>query len=66
MNSDCAWEHSLLKSHAEVVLNDETCKSAWKWSDKQDNWWCTQTVTIADQASAYEDSDATDTHTKTD
>jgi len=66
MNSNYAWKHSLLKSHAEVALSDKACKSAWKWSNKQDDWRCIQTVAIADQASAYKDSDVTDTHTETD
>ncbi len=39
-SSDYAWEHSILRSHAEVTLSDETCRSTWKWSDEQDNWRC--------------------------
>ncbi len=48
MSSDCTWEHSILRSHAEVTLNDETCKSTWKWSNEQNDWWCTWVVSIAD------------------
>ena len=38
MSSDYAWEHSILKSHAEVTLSDETCKNTQKWSNEQDDW----------------------------
>ncbi len=37
MNSDCTWEHSILRSHAEATLNDETCRNTQKWSDEQDD-----------------------------
>jgi len=63
-SSDCTWEHSILKSHAEVTLSDKTCRSAQKWSSRQNNWWCTWVVSIVDQASAYWNNDATDTHTE--
>ncbi len=29
MSSNHAWEHLILKSHAEVTLSDETCRSTW-------------------------------------
>ncbi len=66
MNSDCTWEHSILRSHAEVTLSDRICRSAWKWSSKQDDWWCTWVIFIADWASAHWDDDVTDAHTETD
>ncbi len=53
MSSDCTWEHSILRSHAEVTLNDEICKSTWKWSNEQNDWWCTWVVSIADWASMH-------------
>jgi len=59
-SSDCTWEHLILRSHAEVTLSDKTCRSAWKWSSKQDDWWCTWVVFIADWASAHWDDDVTD------
>ncbi len=41
MSSDCTWEHSISRDHVEVTLNDRICRSAWKWSSKQDDWRCT-------------------------
>ncbi len=64
MSSDCTWEHLILRSHAEATLNDETCRSTWKWSNEQDNWQCTKFVFIADWASMHWSDDKTDTYTK--
>ncbi len=47
-------------------MNDRTCRSVWKWSSRQDDWWCTWVIFIADQASAHWDDDETDAHTETD
>jgi len=66
MNSDCTWEHSISRSHAEVTLSDKTRRSARKWSSRQDDWRCTWVVSIADQASTHWDDDVIDTHTETD
>ncbi len=65
MNSDCTWKHLILRSYAEVTLNDKTCKSTWKWSNEQDDWWCTQFVFITDWASMHWSDDKTDAHTET-
>ena len=64
MSSDCIWEHLILRSHAEATSSDETCKSTWKWSDEQDDWWCTWFVSIADWASAHWNDDEIDIHTE--
>ncbi len=64
MNSDCTWKHLILKSHAEVILNDKTCKSTWKWSDEQNDWWYTWFVSITDWASVHWSDDETDAHTE--
>ncbi len=37
MSSNCTWKHLILRSHAEVILSDETCRSTWKWSNEQDD-----------------------------
>ncbi len=66
MNSDCTWEHSILRSHAKVTLSDETCRSTWKWSDEQDDWWCTWFVSIADWALMHWSDDEIDAHTEID
>ncbi len=66
MSSDCTCEHSILRSHAEVTLNDKICRSAWKWSSKQNDWWYTWFVSIADWALAHWSDDETDAHTETD
>jgi len=55
-----------LRSHAEVTLSDEICRSTWKWSNEQDDWWYTWFVFIADWASAHWSDDKIDTHTETD
>ncbi len=64
-SSDCTWEHSILRSHAEVTLSDETCRSTWKWSDEQNDWWCIWFVFIADWTSAHWSDDEIDTYTET-
>ncbi len=66
MNSDCAWEHSILRSHAEVTLSDETCRSTWKWSDEQSDWQCTWFVFIIDWVSMHWSDDKINAHTETD
>ncbi len=66
MSSDCTWEHLILRSHAEVTLSSKICRSTWKWSNEQDDWWCTWFVFIADWASAHWSDDETDAHTETD
>ena len=66
MSSNCTWEHSILRSHAEATLSDETCRSTWKWSDEQDDWWCTWFVSIVNWASVHWSDDETDIHTETD
>ncbi len=65
MSSDCTWKHLILRSHAEVTLSDKTCKSTQKWSNEQDDWWCTWFVFIADWASMHWSDDKIDTHTET-
>ncbi len=65
-SSNCAWEHSISWSHAEVTLSDRTCKSTWKWSSEQDDRQSIQIISIADWVSAHWDDDTTDTHTETD
>jgi len=47
-------------------LSDETCRSTWKWSDEQDDWWCTWFIFITDWASAHWSDNKIDTHTETD
>ncbi len=64
-SSDCTWKHSILKSHDEVTLNDKTCRSTWKWSDEQDDWWHIQFVSTADWALTHWSDDETDAHTET-
>ncbi len=66
MSSDYTWEHLILRSHTKVTLSDETCRSTWKWSNEQDDWWCTWFVFIADWASAHWSDDKTDAHTEID
>ena len=66
MSSDCTWEHLILRNYAEVTLNDKTCKSTWKWSDEQNDWWCTWFIFITDWASMHWNNDKTDAHTETD
>ncbi len=66
MSSDCIWEHLILRSHAEVTLNDKTCRSVWKWSSRQDDWWCTWVVSIVDWASMHWNDDVIDAYTETD
>ncbi len=66
MSSDYAWEHSISRSHIKVTLSDKTCKSTWKWSNEQNDWWCTQFVFIIDWASTHWSDDKTDAHTETD
>jgi len=56
----------ILRSHAEVTLSDKTCRNTQKWSDEQNDWWCTWFVFIADWASKHWSDDETDTHTETD
>ncbi len=64
MSSDCTWKHLILRSHAEVTLNSEICRSTQKWSNKQDDWWCTQFIFIADWMSMHWSNDETDAHTE--
>ncbi len=66
MSSDCTWKHLILKSHAEVILSDKTCRNTRKWSDEQDDWWCTWFVFITDWALIHWSDDKIDTHTETD
>jgi len=66
MNSDCIWEYLISRNHAEVTLNNRTRRSAQKWSNRQDDWWCTWVIFIADQASAHWNDDVTDVYTETD
>ncbi len=66
MSSDCTWEHLILRSYIEATLNDKTCRSTWKWSNKQDNWWCIWFVSIADWMLMHWSDDKTDAHTETD
>ena len=54
-----------MRSHAEVTLSDETCRSTWKWSDEQNDWWCTWFVFIIDWVSMHWSDDETDAHTET-
>ncbi len=63
-SSDCTWKHLILRSHAEVTLNDKIYRDAWKWSSRQDNWWCIWVVSIDDRASMHWDDDVTDAHTE--
>ncbi len=56
----------ILRSHAEVTLSDETCRSTWKWSDEQDDWQCTWFVFITDWASTHWSDNKTDAHTEID
>jgi len=55
----------ILRNHAEVTLSDETCRSTWKWSDEQNDWWCTWFIFIADWALTHWSDDKIDTHTET-
>ncbi len=66
MSSNCTQEHLILKSHAEATLNDETCRSTQKWSNEQDDWWCTQFVFIADWISTHWSDNKIDAYTETD
>ncbi len=66
MSSDYTWEHLILRSHAEVTLSDETCRSTWKWSDKQNDWWCTWFIFITDWALMHWSDNKIDAHTETD
>ncbi len=66
MNLNCAWEHLILRSHAEVTLSDETCRSTWKWSNEQDDWWHTWFVFITDWVSTHWSDNKIDAHTETD
>ncbi len=66
MSLNHAWEHLILRSHAEAILNNEICRSTWKWSDEQDDWWHTWFVFIADWASTHWSDDKIDAHTETD
>ena len=65
MSSNCTWEHSILKSYVEATLSDETCRSTWKWSNEQDDWWCTQFIFIADWVLTHWSDDETDAQTET-
>ncbi len=47
-------------------MNDKTCKNTWKWSNEQDDWWCTWFVSIADWALTHWSDDKIDAHTETD
>jgi len=60
------WKHLILRSHAEVTLSSKTCRSTWKWSDEQNDWWCTQFVFITDWALTHWSDDKIDAHTETD
>ena len=66
MSSNCTWEHSILKSHAEVTLSDKTCRSTWKWSNEQNDWRCIWFISIIDWISMHWSDDKTDAHTETD
>ncbi len=66
MSLNYVWEHLILRSYAEARLNSETCRSTQKWSNKQNDWWCTWFIFIADWASAHWSDDEIDTHTETD
>ncbi len=66
MSLNCTWEHSILRNHVEVTLSDKTCKSTWKWSDEQSDWWCIWFVFIADWALMHWSDDEIDIHTETD
>ncbi len=66
MSLNCTWEHLTLKSHAKVTLSDETCRSTQKWSDEQDDWWCTWFVSIIDWASMHWSDNKIDIYTETD
>ncbi len=48
-------------------MSDETCRSTWKWSNEQDDWWCTWFVFdfIADWALMHWSDDKIDVHTET-
>jgi len=47
-------------------LSDETCKSTQKWSNEQDDWWCTWFIFIADWALTHWNDNKIDAHTETD
>ncbi len=64
MSSDCIWEHSILRSHAEAILSDKTCRNTQIWRNEQDDWQCTWFIFITDWASAYWNDDKTDAHTE--
>ena len=66
MSSDCTWEYLILRSHAEAILSDKTCRSTWKWSNEQDDWQHTQFVSIADWASTHWSDNKINIHTETD
>ncbi len=66
MSSDCTWKHLILRSHAEATLSNEIYRSTWKWSDEQNDWWCTWFVFIADWASTHWSDDETDAYTEID
>ncbi len=55
----------ILKSHTEVTLSDKICRSTWKWSNKQDDWWCTWFIFIVDWALMHWSDDKIDAHTET-
>ncbi len=65
MSSNYTWEHSILKSHAEAILSDKTCRNTWKWSDEQEYWWFTWFVSITDWASMHWSDNKIDAHTET-
>ncbi len=65
MSLNHAWKHLILRSHAKVTLSDKICRSTWKWSDKQDDWWYTWFIFIADWASMHWSNDEIDAHTET-
>ncbi len=63
---DYTWKHSILRSHAEVTLSNKTCRSTWKWSDEQDDWWYIWFIFIVDWMLMHWSDDKIDTHTETD
>ncbi len=64
MSSDHAWKHLILKSYAEATLNSKICRSTWKWSDEQNDWWHIWFVFIADWVSMHWSDDKIDIHTE--
>ncbi len=65
MSSSCTWKHLILKSYTETTLSDKICRSTWKWSDEQNDWWCIWFVFIIDWASMHWSDNKIDAHTET-